>query len=324
LRRPVEPLCRLLRFEATDGVELTGLLFEPRRSVKRVAIFLHGTGGSSIFDSRRTNELAKEMTARRISWFPFNNRGAHLVRTLRGSKSAFGGMAHERIRDAVHDIDGAIRMLRARGYREFYLVGHSTGANKIAVYDFYKKRNPARRYILLAGGDDVGLMYEQLGARRFPGVLRRARALRGSDELVPASISALPMSWRSLHDMINPDGDYNIFPFLEAMGRIDVSRKPLFRHLKAMRKPALSIYGDRDEHCFGDVSGCVSAMADALAENRNHEFVILKDADHGFGGHEAELAQLMAGWLTESLRRATRASLHNASRNGYFSRITRS
>jgi poly(3-hydroxybutyrate) depolymerase len=37
-------------FEATDGVALSGLLFEPRRRTKRAVIFLHGTGGASVFD----------------------------------------------------------------------------------------------------------------------------------------------------------------------------------------------------------------------------------------------------------------------------------
>jgi len=40
---------------------LYGLLFEPRRASKHAAIFLHGTGGASIFDSRRTNALAAEL-----------------------------------------------------------------------------------------------------------------------------------------------------------------------------------------------------------------------------------------------------------------------
>lgn len=238
------------------------------------------------------------MTSRGIAWFPFNNRGAHLVRRLRGAKSGFGGMAWERIRECIFDIDGAVRFLRARGYREMYLIGHSTGANKIAVYDYYKQRNPIRRYILLAGGDDVGLYYEQVGPRRFRSVLARARALKSSNELVPQSVYSLPMTWHALYDMINPDGDYNVFPFLEAMGHMRVSRKPLFRHLKSIRRPSLSIHGDRDEYCFGDVSGCVAAMAEALAANANHEFVIMAGADHGFGGREAELGKLMADWLT--------------------------
>ena len=73
-----EPLCRLVRFEATDGIDLTGLLYEPRRATKRAAIFLHGMGGS--FEPRRSNILGSHFAAAGIAFFPFNNRGSYLMR----------------------------------------------------------------------------------------------------------------------------------------------------------------------------------------------------------------------------------------------------
>jgi len=290
-------------FDATDGVALSGLLFEPAKRSRRAAIFLHGTGGASVFDSRRTNLLAREMLARGIAWFPFNNRGSHVVRRLRTRrKSALGGMAFEVIRECVHDIDGAVRELRRRGYRNLYLVGHSTGANKVVVYNLRKPRNPVRGYVLLGGGDDTGLLYEQLGARRFRTALETARAkIRGGegDRLVPDSLTPLPpmMSWRSFYDMANPDGDYNVFPFLEVLRGVRLSRKPRFRHLRALRKPTLILYGDRDEYCYGDVGACVAVLADAVAERPNIEIAVMSDADHGFTGREGELGALIAGWV---------------------------
>jgi pimeloyl-ACP methyl ester carboxylesterase len=297
-----EPLSRLVRLEAADGVELSGLLYEPRRPDGRAIVWLHGTGGASVFDSRRTNLLAAAFTDLGFAFFPFNNRGAHLLRRLRMrrgliSKSVGGGMAYERIRDCVHDLDGAARFLRARGYRHLTVAGHSTGANKIAVYDHYKPRNPFRRYVLLAGGDDTGLLYDQLGARRYAATLIKARSMiaaRRGEELVPPSISSLPMSWASWYDMANPDGDYNVFPFLEVLRRVRLSRRRRFRYVQAIRKPSLYLYGERDEYCHGDVAGCVAALAAAIGPRPNGELAILADADHGFSGHEAQLAALIA------------------------------
>lgn len=300
-----EPLCRLVSFEATDGIDLAGLLYEPRRPAKRAAVFLHGTGGASVFDSKRTNVLAEELVGRGIAFLPFNNRGAHLVRRLRGrrggrSRSRAGGSAHELIRDCVRDIDGAARFLRSRGYRELFLIGHSTGANKIAVYDHYKSRNPFRKYVLLAGGDDTGMSYAAMGPSRFGAALEKSKAMIAAklgDGIVPPRIAPLMISWRSLRDMINPDGDYNVFPFYEVMCGIRLSRKPRFRYVRGIRKPALYVYGDRDEFCFDDVSGCVRILADALGAKPNAELVIMEDANHGFSGHEHELGQLVAEWL---------------------------
>lgn len=299
-----EPLCRVVRFPATDGVELTGLLYEPKRKSNRAIVWLHGTGGASVFETRRTNILAEHFLAAGFAFFPFNNRGAHLMRRLKAKrKSVQGGMAYERIRECVPDIDGAARELRRRGYRELILIGHSTGANKIAVYDHYKPRNPYKRYVLLAGGDDTGSIYAQLGARRFANGLAKARAMikaRRGQELVPQSLSSLPMSWTAWYDMANPDGDYNVFPFYERLNDVRLSRRPHFRHVKSIRKPALFLYGDSDEYLYDDVGGCVEVLAEAIGAKTNVEIAVMADADHGFGGREEELVEVVLRWMDEA------------------------
>ena len=301
LRRDArEPLGRLVRFEVTDGAPLAGMLYEPKRAFDpkrstRAAIFLHGTGGSSIFESKRTNVLSQVFTSAGIAWFPFNNRGSHIVRRLGGE---FGGSAFEKIRDCVFDIDGAVRELRARGYRDITLVGHSTGANKIAVYDSLKPRNRIKRYVLLGGGDDTGLLYDQLGPRRFAAALLRAREMirtKRGDEFVPRTLSSLPMSWRAFYDMANPNGDYNVFPFLEVLRGVRLSRRPHFRHLRTIRKPTLILYGENDEYCFGKVSQCVGILADVVGVNV--DLAIMKDADHGFSGREGDLGTVIVEWM---------------------------
>jgi pimeloyl-ACP methyl ester carboxylesterase len=293
-----EPLARLVRFEAGDGATLAGLLFEPERATKRVAVFLHGTGGSSVFESKRTNILAAALTGAGVAYFPFNNRGAQVIRRVGDD---LGGYSYERIRDCVHDLDGALRELRRRGYRDITLIGHSTGANKIAVYDHYQPGNPARRYVLLGGGDDTGMLYRHLGPRRFARALEQARervrAKRGN-ELVPPSFSELPMSWRSFYDMANPDGDYNVFPFLEADERIRLSRRPRFRYLRALRKPSLFLYGDHDEYATAGVSRSIALLATALGAKPNIEIATMEDADHGFSGREEELAEVIVRWMS--------------------------
>jgi pimeloyl-ACP methyl ester carboxylesterase len=222
--------------------------------------------------------MARVFVEKGIAFFPFNNRGAHFVRRA-GRK--LGGSAFERIRDCVEDIDGALRAIRRRGYGDITLIGHSTGANKIAVYDHYKRRNGVRRYVLVGGADDAGLLYAELGPRRFRALLQKARAMPKND-LMPRRL----MSWASFYDMANPNGDYNVFPFLKATR----GRRP-FRYIRAIRKPALYVYGERDEYGFD---------AALLAENigTNGEIVVVRDADHGFTGQEAELATLMADWIT--------------------------
>ncbi len=290
-----EPPCHLVRFDATDGIGLAGLLFEPQKRSDRAIIWLHGTGGSSIFESRRTNLLGRSLMDRGIAFFPFNNRGAHVVRRI---GQDLGGAAFEKIKDCVPDIDGAVRELWRRGYREIFLAGHSTGANKIAVYDHYKRRNRIRGYLLLAGGDDVGLMLDQLGPRGLKAMLTKAKGhitgKRGR-EFVPYSLSELPMTWQGIYDLANPDGDYNVFPFREAIKGPPVSRKPLFHLIREIRKRSLYIYGEEDEYAEGNVSGFVETLSQHVGDDA--EIIVLKGSDHGFTGHEEELGKLMADWM---------------------------
>jgi pimeloyl-ACP methyl ester carboxylesterase len=284
-----EPACRLVRFEATDGVTLAGALYEPRRVSKRAIIWIHGGGGASVFESRRTNILAGLFVRRAMAFFPFNNRGSGIVRR---AGDELGGAAFEIIRDCVADIDGAIRELWRRGYRDITLAGHSTGANKIAVYDHHKPRNRARRYVLLAGGDDTGLLYAELGPRRFNALLVKARTMikaRRGNEFAP--VPSL-LSWRAFYDVANPNGDYNVFPFFEVMSGTKLSRRPLFGHIRGIRKPSLYVYGERDEYSKGDVAEILSRYV-----NERAEIVVMRDADHGFSGREEELGGLIADWV---------------------------
>jgi pimeloyl-ACP methyl ester carboxylesterase len=282
--------------EAADGVALAGLLYEPRRTSPRGVIWLHGGGGASVFESRRTNLLASVFGAQGIAFFPFNNRGSGIVRR---AGDTLGGSAFERIRDCVADIDGVIRELWRRGYRDITLAGHSTGANKIAVYDHYKPRNRAKRYVLLAGGDDTGILFAQLGRRKFNALLTKAKSMikaRRGDELAPPLPGPTMLSWRALYDVANPDGDYNVFPFYESMTATKLSRRP-FRYIGAIRKPSLYIYGDRDEYSFDDVPRCVSVLAQHVSNRA--DIVVMHDADHGFSGREEELGAIVANWISQ-------------------------
>lgn len=297
------PPARLTSFAATDGVVLPGLLFEPRRRTRDAVIYLHGNGDSSIFYSARTTRMAAALLQRRITFFPFNNRGAlqlkWLKRLLPGgeSENVTAGMSHEVIADAVHDIDGAARFLRGLGYERLHLVGYSTGANKICVYHARKPRNRFLTYTLMGPGDDTGLYYASLGPRRFFRTLGKSRqeiAQGRGDRLAPRGASPFLISWRSLYDTINPDGDYNVFPFNEAINDLRLSKtKPLFAEYRKLRKPTLVVFGENDEYAYGMVPRCMELLEEHAPPRIPFRFEVLPDTDHGFHRKEEELGRLI-------------------------------
>lgn len=300
---------RLVKFKTKDKLLLPGLLLEPARKTRRVAINLHGNGSSSVFYSvDQTNAFAKELNKRGIAYFPFNNRGAHYVKKLtvvkNGEKDKVKiGTAYELIKDCIKDIDAAIEFLEGLGFSEFYLLGHSTGANKICVYNYYKPENKIAKYVMFGGGDDTGLFYDWVGgAKKFKKYLKLAKEQikRGNGrKLIPKYIVDYTLSYQSFYDTCNPDGDYNIFPFNEYINNLKLSRKPLFREYKLIKKPTLVVYGENDEYCYGDVGRIIDILKKEALDIQPFDFKVIKEADHGFTDYEDELAEVVAKWLSK-------------------------
>ena len=291
-----------MEFQTKDGLTLPGLLYRSKKD-KAVVIYLHGNGSSSIFYNETKNHpFAFALAKKNISILYFNNRGAHIIKKLyvkhgKKEKKKYFGMAYEKIKECIKDIDGAISFLKKQGYRKFYLAGASTGANKICVYNFYKPKNNIEKYILICGGDDTGIYYYMLGKTKFWKLLFRARKkikTGHGKEIIKEMLPDNFFSYVGFFDIANPDGDYNIFPFYEVLHKVKLSTKPLFRHFKSIKKPTLIVYGNQDEYTWGNVPKIVEILK---SYQPKLFYQIIKGADHGFKNKEKQLAKIITDWL---------------------------
>lgn len=297
------PNPKYIEFNTKDGLTLPGLLYAGKK-FKKVAIMLHGNGSSSVFyDEVQNRILADALEKRGIASLFFNNRGAHIIKKLNVKKHGKierirYGTAYEKIKECVEDIDGAISFLKKIGFEEFYLIGESTGANKICVYNFHKPKNKIAKYVLLSGGDDTGMFYEMLGKRKFFAMIIRAeekiKAGKGTEIMPELLAHDLIYSYISFYDTANPDGDYNTFPYHEVLKGIKLSTKEYFRHFKSIRKPTLVVYGEVDEFSGVDVRKSVNILKDYKPD---FSYKIVKGADHSFKKHGAKMAKIVADWL---------------------------
>lgn len=298
---------KLTKFSTEDNLILPALLYEPISPTETVAIFLHGNGTTSAIASPdKCNIFGEIFIKHNIAYFPFNNRGAQLINKLKwyenGIKKEYKcGTAYELIRDCIKDIDGAIAYLSSLGYKQFILVGDSTGSNKACLYSYYKPENKISKYILLEGGDDTGIYYNMIGPQKFPKVLAKCKEEieKGNGlELVSKRLIKTVMSYQSLYDTINPDGDYNVFSYNEYMNELHLAKKELFREFKTIQKPTLVIYGENDEYCYGNVPKCIEILKQECASPHNFVYKIVPQAPHGFSGFEHEVAQIISAWLS--------------------------
>lgn len=301
----------LVEFRAEDELHLCGLLCEPEEKSDTAVIMLHGNGSSTIFhDAEAINIIAPIFNAAGITYFPFDNRGAGDIQLLKRGEAerlqrVWYGMAYELIEECVLDIEAAITFLKQRGYRNFYLIGYSTGANKICLYDYIQPNNEVKGYILAGGGDDTGGWYTQLGEQGFMSALRssgEALAQGKGRELAPkALVGDMFMSYQSLYDTINPEGSYNTFPFYEALYEVRLSEtKPLFQEFQTLHKPSLVVYGEHDEYCYGQVPKIVEILSQH-APSVSTEFTVIPDTDHSFHGKYAELTKLCLQFIDSHL-----------------------
>ncbi len=298
----------LVQFPNTNKIFLPGLLYEPEKGSDEVSIYLHGNGSSGGFYSvEMQNIFGKTLTDNGISYLTFTNTGGHLIqkydRISNGkNERVAAGVAYELIKDCLVDIDGAINFVKERGYKHIYLIGSSTGANKICVYDFYKENNIVEKYVLESGGDDSGLYYSAVGDSKFKLALqmceKKIKEGKGRN-LVLKYLYRTPMSYQALYDQINPEGDYNIFPFFWQLNGIAIMKKEPWREIKKITKPALVVYGDEDEYCYGKLHDCVGLIKNAVVGRNNFRFEIIPGADHAYFGKRKELAEKVVEFLKE-------------------------
>lgn len=291
---------KFVQFSTSDNLTLPGLLFEVKNS-KEAAIFLHGNGSSSVFYFDDYS-FAKELNKKGISLLMFNNRGAHYIQKLNVEKNGIVerkrfGMAYEKIKECVPDIDGAISFLKKADYHKFYLIGTSTGANKICVYNYYKPKNEISKYVLVSGGDDTGIYYSTLGKNKFNELLSLSKKKIDTGKEEEIICDLLPeevLSYRAFYDMCNPDGDYNTFPYTEVLEKVKLSTKKLFRHFASIKKPTLVVYGEKDEYVPWGIEKIYAILKKYQPK---FTYKIIKEVDHSYTNSIPILAKRIAEWL---------------------------
>ena len=151
---------------------------------------------------------------------------------------------------------------------------------------------------MIGGGDDSGFTYSQLGKERFDEILKECRQKidsgQGAD-LAPEEWMGF-YSYQSIFDTLNPNGDYNTFPFYESINNLKISQKELFREFKSIKKPVLVLYGENDEYCYGQVLKIVETLKAQVTSDK-FTFKVLSGCDHGFYEKEDTLVETIANWL---------------------------
>ncbi len=116
-------------FLATDGIELSGILYNGKEKNKKIILSIHGMASNCM--KTRDTIIAKNANENNIDYFCFNNRGSELVKYIRRytegkREKELGGTSYEDVLEGYEDITGAIIKLKELGYKD-------TVINKMSV-----------------------------------------------------------------------------------------------------------------------------------------------------------------------------------------------
>jgi pimeloyl-ACP methyl ester carboxylesterase len=248
-----------------------------RRRHNTLLVLVHGMGGNFYRSSLKKQWLLQ------CGRFGFDV----LTFNTRGSDRA---VAFERFADCVADIEAALAAGRRLGYHRFVLLGHSTGCQKITLYQA-RRQNPAVRALVLAApADDLAICRRDLG-RRYAYWLNHARQLvkRGKGKTL------LPMlyekfSARRFLSIADPASlEAQLFNYAGPM-----------RHFRSLRCPIIAFLGACEEFACLSVEK-MGEILRAKTRSGNFHFFLVRGGDHGFHGHERATAARVLRWLRQNI-----------------------
>ncbi|GIW59801.1 MAG: hypothetical protein KatS3mg087_0867 [Patescibacteria group bacterium] len=278
-------------FETRQGVMLRGLWLGGV-AAKKVIVFVHGLGGSLFSGYNYLSEIASEDTAVVL----FENRGHDWVTRIKvrdsGAKGGVGyisgGGAMEVFTDCVDDLMGVADFVRGQGAVEVYLVGHSTGCQKI-VYALVNSdlQDRVSGVVLMAPMSDyagsLAVMDREVLERAVMVGKEMVAGGRGM-ELLPAELGVGIYSAQRFVSLNDIESAEEVFPYAF------LKKEPI--ELKKISLNMRVILAEMDEHRDREMRE-IKSWFDEVVQSKDYRCVIVEGANHGFEGMEKSVQKII-------------------------------
>ena len=277
-------------FLATDGIELSGILYNGKEKNKKIILSIHGMASNCM--KTRDTIIAKYANENNIDYFCFNNRGSEIVKyiskNINGKKEKqLAGTAYEDVLESYEDIVGAILKLKELGYKDIYLQGHSLGCTKI-VYTYNELLEEKETDILnsikgviLLSLIDIPMAIKVYTGEKFEKYLKLAEEKENKLELMPTSSFIHPISVKTFlrYAKDNKEIDFARYGRDNELEKLNNIKAPLF-----MR------WGNENEMILQKADELVS-MVSNLIQNENKDINYIDGANHSYNEKEETLAK---------------------------------
>ena len=277
-------------FLATDGIELSGILYNGKKKNKKIILSIHGMASNCM--KTRDTIIAKNANENNIDYFCFNNRGSEIVKyiskNINGKKEKqLAGTAYEDVLESYEDIVGAILKLKELGYKDIYLQGHSLGCTKI-VYTYNELLEEKETDILnsikgviLLSLIDIPMAIKVYTGEKFEKYLKLAEEKENKLELMPTSSFIHPISVKTFLRYVRDNKDIDFAKY----GRDNELKK-----LNNIKAPIFMRWGNDNEMILQKADELVS-MVSNLIQNQNKDINYIDGANHSYNEKEEILAK---------------------------------
>ena len=282
----------IVKFKATDGINLDGILNKCGTESKKILIQIHGMTSNCFKDRDKT--IAKKVNEIGIDVLDFNNRGSDVVRYIKNDNvTLLSGMAYEKVEDCYFDVVGAIEFALSLGYEEIYLQGHSLGSTKV-VYTYNKLQkenskllNNIKGVILLSLVDITGLIKSD--ARDEFIKIAEEKANRGElMDLMPFKCFIHPISVKSFLQYTKHNENFDFARYSKSDDNFEV--------LNSIKCPIFMRWGNVNELIKQDAKDLAEFMNKKIT-NSNKNISYINGADHSYHGKTEQLAEEIKQFL---------------------------
>ena len=293
---------QIINFLATDGIELTGILYNLDRKTEDVILSIHGMTSNCF--KRRDEIIAKKANENNIDYFCFNNRGSELAKYIRKNingkrEKLLGGTSYEDVLEGYEDIVGALLKLKELGYKNIYLQGHSLGCTKI-VYTYNELKDEEsfdildniKGVILLSLVDipTAAKVYLRDKLDKYISLAEEKKEQGKMLELMPKDAFIHPVSVKTFLRYVKYNKEIDFASYgndhqLEKLNNIDV--------------PLMLRWGNQNEMILQKADELVNIVSNDIS-NENKDIDYIDGADHGYTGKEEILADQIIEFIDKN------------------------
>ena len=284
----------IVKFNATDGILLDGILNKCDIDSKKILIQIHGMTSNCFKDRDKT--IAEKVNEIGIDVLDFNNRGSDVVRYIKNDNvTLLAGMAYEKVEDCYCDVVGAIEFALNLGYEEIYLQGHSLGSTKV-VYTYNKLQkedskllNNIKGIILLSLVDIAGVIDADANKEYLS--LAEEKAKKGEImDLMPFKCFIHPISVKSFLQYTKHNENFDFARYSKTDDKFEI--------LNNIQCPIFMRWGNVNELIKQDAKDLAEFMNKKIT-NSNKDISYIDGADHSYHGKFEQLAEEIKQFLGE-------------------------